>query len=211
MVVGATNTGKSTLCCKIIKRKLDRKEVDQLVVISPNFRLDEQLVALASRASELGVTVRVYENFTQQSIAKFVDYMSKCAARGVNSVVYIDDPVGLKCFSTNVNTQSPFNSFVAGLKHYKTTMIFSSQSIGAMSKSARKNVEVFIFLPDMITRDESYAACRFVPSFDQFNALMDRYASKEHCALWVNVQFGKRGVYHINAAGAISPITRVPK
>lgn len=211
-VVGASNTGKTTLCIKIIKRLFsdENDPFSQLIIISPNYNMDGKLKSLAQRAVKQGIGVRVYDNFTKNTVNKFVDYMSACAAKGARSLVYIDDPVGLGTFTSNVNQRSAFNSFVTGVKHYNSTIVFSTQSVGAMSRSARKNIDVFIFLPDMTSRQECYTACKFVSSYEDFAKLMDAYAVEPYCALWVNVQYGRKGVFRINAAGSISPITTIP-
>lgn len=211
-VVGASNTGKTTLCIKIIKRLFSDETdlITQLVIISPNYSMDGKLKALAQRIAKQGHSVRVYDNFTKNTVNKFVDYMGECASKGVRSLVYIDDPVGLGTFTSSVNQKSAFNSFVTGVKHYNTTIVFSTQSVGAMSRSARKNIDVFIFLPDMTSRQECYTACKFVPCYEDFAKLMDAYAVEPYCALWINVQYGRKGVFQINGSGSISPITNIP-
>lgn len=137
--------------------------------------------------------------------------MDQRSREGKRSTVFIDDPVGVGNFTSNVNQNSPFNSFVTSAKHYKSDIVFSTQAIGSMSRSARKNIDVFIFLPDMISRKESYEACRFVNTQIAFDRLMDCYATKPFNALWINVQYGRKGVYAVDDQGKISSITEVPE
>ncbi len=187
----------------------DPREV--LVIVSPNYNRDAQLVALAEFVTtEMSRRVFVYTGMKQDLMKKFLKGMDDLAMTGVRSLVFIDDPVGTGSFTANVNQTSPFNSFVTGIKHYRADLIFSTQAVGSMSKSARKNVDVFIFLPDLISRKELYDSCRIVGSLSDFDRLMDAYASKPFHALWINVQFGSRGVYCIDQDGRISAITTVP-
>lgn len=209
-IVGCSNTGKTTLCCRIVKTRLAHQPRSQLVIISPNWERDQKLQELTEYAQQMGLNVRVYPSFTKRSIAKFVQYMGRCASEQIKTIVYLDDPVGLGQFTSNVNRESPFNSFVTGCKHYLCDILFSTQAVGAMSRSARKNIDVFIFLPDMISRKELYLACPFVSSQYDFDRMMDKYASRAYHALWINVQGGRRGVYCINQNGDISPISSVP-
>lgn len=212
LVVGASNTGKTTLSVRIVNKLLgDTHDVrDQLVIVSPNFERDRQLKDLAQDAAARGKTVRVYFSFDRIGIEKFVEFMGVCAAQDVRSVVYIDDPVGVGSFVSYTNQQSPFNSFITGVKHYKADILFSTQAMHSLSRSGRKNIDVFIFLPDMVSRKELYEACPFVGTRQEFDRIMDRYAYEPFHALWVNIQFGRRGIYTIDANGKISPITRVP-
>ena len=212
-IVGTSNTGKTTLACRIIRQLLKNEDDlrDQLVVISPNFERDKKLQDLTAYAASKNLTVMVYTGFDKKSMEKFVAYMDKCAKEQMRSTVFIDDPVGVGNFTSSVNQKSPFNSFITGIKHYNSDVVFSTQAIGSMSKSARKNIDVFIFMPDMISRDELYKSCRFVPSFEEFNSLMDHYASTPFHALWINVQYGRKGVYQVNSSGHISSITAVPQ
>lgn len=178
--------------------------------MSPNYERDPQLQELAKFAASKGLIVKVYKKLNKLEMAAFVKYMDKCALEKIRSITFTDDPVGLGVFTTSVNSASSYNEFVTGSKHYLTDIVFSTQAVGAMSSSARKNIDVFIFMPDMISRMELWKACPIVNNFDDFCALMDRYAEKSYCALWINVQFGKKGVYWVNANGDISPITSVP-
>lgn len=213
MIVGVANTGKTTLAVRVIKQILQNPKDPhhQLVIISPNYQRDPKLQALAQHASQLKIKVRVYTSFDKASMQKFVEFMDDVALHNVRSLVYIDDPVGVGTFTANVNQKSPWNSFVTGSKHYKADIVFSTQAVGAMSRSARKNIDVFIFLPDMTSRVELFESCRFVSTQGQFDKLMDRYAYQPYCALWINVQFGRKGVYCIDANGTISSITEVPR
>lgn len=169
-----------------------------------------KLQNLSQFAAQIGLVVRVYQNFDKQTMQKFVSFMEDCALQGLRSTVFIDDPVGFGTFTSSVNQRSPFNSFITGIKHYKADVVFSTQAIGSLSKSARKNVDVFIFMPDMISRVELYESCRFVPTQQEFDRLMDVYATRPFHALWINVQFGRKGVYAINSDGHISAISSVP-
>lgn len=212
-IVGSANTGKTTLASKIIRHLLtDEYDVrNQLVIVSPNFARDDKLQQLSQFAAKIGLVVMVYTSLDKRSMQKFVAYMDECALKRMRTTVFIDDPVGVGSFTSSVNSSSAFNSFVTGAKHYKADIVFSTQVIGSMSKSARKNVDVFIFLPDMISRVESYTSCRFVSTQIEFDKLMDKYATRPFNALWINVQFGRKGVYYVNEAGNISAITTVPE
>lgn len=212
-IVGTSNTGKTTLAIRIIKQLLRNVSdpTQQLVIISPNYNRDPKLQNLAQYAADSGLIVKVFPSFDKSSMEKFVAYMDGCALQGLRSRVFIDDPVGVGSFTSNVNQKSPFNSFVTGVKHFNADIIFSTQATGSMSKSARKNIDVFIFLPDINSREELYSICHFVSTLDEFDKLMDTYAIRPFNALWINVQYGRKGVYHINEAGNISPITGVPK
>lgn len=211
-IIGTSNTGKTTLASRLIKRLLTDEEDkrQQLVIISPNYSRDQKLMGLAQFAASFNLVVRVYTSFEKASMQKFVDYMDKCALEQVRSVVFIDDPVGVGNFTSNVNVKSPFNSFVTGAKHYLSDIVFSTQAIGSMSASARVNIDIFIFMPGMILRNQLHKACPFVPKPEDFYKLMDTYASDPFCALWVNVQFGRKGVFRIDNEGTISSITDVP-
>lgn len=212
MVVGTTKAGKTFFCCRLAKQLLQDPTYprNHLVIISPNYSMDDKLQALAQHAAKIGCVVRVYTTFDKITMQKFVEYMNKSKLEGKKSVVYIDDPVGVGSFTSNINVKSPFNSFVTSAKHYESDIIFSTQAVASMSKSARKCIEVFIFFPDMISRHELFEACRFVPSFEDFDKLMNAYATERYSALWVNVQFGRKGVYRISPNGNISSITGVP-
>ena len=212
-IVGTSNTGKTTLACRIIKKLLEEPNdpKDLLVLVSPNYQRDQKLIEIAKFASARGIKVRVYTKMDKKSLKEFVAYMDEWSRSGKRTTVFIDDPVGIGNFTSNVNQNSPFNSFVTSAKHFKSDIIFSTQAIGSMSKSARKNVDVFIFLPDMVSRKESYEACRFVHTQMAFDSLMDRYATKPFNALWINVQYGRKGVYAIDEHGEISSITAVPE
>lgn len=212
-IVGTSNTGKTTLASRLIKQLLSSEEdpKQQLIIISPNYSRDHKLQKLAKLAAASDMTVKVYQSFDKASIRKFVEYMAECAESKTRSVVFIDDPIGIGHFTGSVNTKSPFNSFVTGVKHYRSDIVFSTQAIGSMSKSARKNVDVFIFLPDRTSRQELYDACRFVSTYQAFSRLMDMYASSPFNALWINVQYGSLGVYRIDSQGSIRSITSVPK
>ena len=215
-VVGTAGTGKTTLCCKLTKQLVnkaadDGKPKHHLVIVSPNYRRDPQLQALAQWCAKNGLTVKVYSKFDKkEGLAPMLNYMDECALQGMEGITYFDDPVGMGLFTASVNAKSPFNSFITGTKHYHTDIIFSTQAIGGMSYSARKNNDVFIYFPDIVSREDLYKACRIVPSQEAFDKLMDKYAIKRHHALWLNVQAGGRGVYAIDDMGQISPITSVP-
>ena len=170
----------------------------QLVIISPNYERDPKLQNLSQFSAQEGLSVRVYKSFDKKTMDSFVEYMEKCALSKMRTTIFIDDPVGVGSFTSNVNQRSLFNSFVTGIKHYNSDIIFSTQAVGALSRSARKNIDVFIFMPDMISRMEMYTSCRFVPTFADFEKLMDTYATQSFHALWINVQFGRKGVYCID-------------
>jgi hypothetical protein len=210
-VVGTTNSGKTTLACRMIKQMLHSKSDprQQLIIISPNYHRDPQLLDLAKMAAIMKLSVIVYLRLDKVTMAKFVEHMDQSCLNNIRSTVFIDDPVGVGSFTSNVNQASPFNSFVTSLKHYKTDMVFCSQNIGGMSASARKNIEVFVFLPDMVSRVDLFKACRIVPTQAEFDKLMDTHTQQQHSALWINVQYGRKGVYGIDAGGNISAITRV--
>lgn len=212
LILGTSNTGKTTLAVRLVKQILnnDKDPHQQLVIVSPNYDEDEKLHNLSHFAAQRAMSVRVYKSFDKQSMIKFVEYMKACAKERMRSVVFIDDPVGAGSFTSNVNQHSPFNAFVTGIKFFYTDLVFSTQVSKALSASARKNIDVFIYLPDMISRKELYECCRFVPTFFDFDRLMDKYASQSYHALWVNVQFGRKGVYCIDSQGQISSITSVP-
>lgn len=213
LIVGVANTGKTTLGIRLSKQIFSNEEDphQHLIIISPNYLRDDKLKHLAADAKARGVEVIVFTSFDKKTMEKFLSYMDDLALNNVRSVVYVDDPVGVGTFTANVNQKSPWNSFVTGSKHYKSDIFFSTQAIGGISKSARKNFDVFIFLPDMTSRKELYESCRFVQTQAQFDALMDTYASNPYCALWVNVQFGRKGVYAIDENGTVSSITEVPR
>lgn len=212
-IVGSSNTGKTTLACRIIKKMLvdERDPKNQLIIISPNYKRDEKLQNLANFAASAKLYVRVYQSFDNDGISAFVDYMDQSCLDGLRTTVFVDDPVGVGSFTSNVNQKSPFNSFVTGIKHYRCDIVFSTQAIGSMSRSARKNVDVFIFMPDIISREELFKSCRFVSTQEEFDRLMDKYAASPFHALWINVQFGRKGVYAVNDQGNISAITSVPR
>lgn len=204
--------GKTTLACRLIKKILFTPEDprDQLVIISPHFERDEKISALAKYVVERGLNVKIYPVISKTTMANIVKYLAECKKSGLRSTVFIDDPIGAGTFTSNVNQESPFNALVAGAKHFATDIIFSTQSVKGMAVASRKNVEVFIFLADIISRHELYQACRFVPTMSDFDRLMDVYTEEMFSALWINIQFGRRGVYHIDSEGSISPITSVP-
>lgn len=212
-VVGPSDTGKTTLCVRIIKQLINDKRDPRhhLVIVSPNYDWDPQLQKLAQfAAGELKLVVKVFKGFTRDGIEKFITYMGECKNQGMRSTIYIDDPVGIGQFTSSVNQKSPFNSFVTGIKHFKADMIFSTQAIGSLSPSARENIDVFIFLPNSVARPKLYDACPFVDSRADFYKLMDHYASEPYHAIWINLKFGRKGIFRINAQGQISPITSIP-
>lgn len=213
MVVGTSNTGKTTLAVKIIKHIIF-SETDPhhvLIIISPHYQKDKKIRSLATEACEKGLEVRVYQSLDKTTLNKFMEYINECSSQDKRSLVFVDDPVGVGGFTSNVNQKSPWNSFVSGCKHYFADIVFSTQSVAALSKVGRENVDVFVYLPSMVYRDELYNACRFVSTRSDFDKLMDTYASEPYHALWINAQFGRKGVYAIDADGTISPISSIPK
>lgn len=211
MVVGPTNSGKTRLSCRVAKQVIMQKHTNQLVIISPNYRRDPQLQELAQHAARTGLAVIVYEQLDHQAMEKFVALIDKSKLEGKSSLVYVDDPVGVSSFTESVNRKSPFNHFYTSIKHYDSDCIFSTQSTKSLSTTARENVEVFIYLPNIVARKKLYEACPFVPSMAEFERLMDCYANDDYHALWINIQFGRLGVYAMNPQGQISSITAVPQ
>ena len=213
LIVGLSNTGKTTLGVRIAKQMLNNENDPHhhLVIISPNYQRDDKLLALAEWADQHGIKVRVYTSFDKPTMQLFLNFMDDLALHKVRTLVYVDDPVGTPTFTTNVNQKSPWNSFVTSTKHYKSDIVFSTQAAGSLSKSARMNFDVFVYLPDMTNREELFKLCRFVSTMGQFDRMMDAYASEPYCALWINIQFGRKGVYCINENGTISSISEVPR
>lgn len=215
-VQGPSDTGKTKKCGQIIRHLFkSKKELKQLIIISPNYDLDDQLSGeqegIAPWAAKQGKIVKVYKGFPdRKAMGAFVDYMKKCAADGIESVVYVDDPIGIGQFTGNVNSRSPWNSFVTGCKFHKAYVVFSTQCEGGLSKTARSNVDVFVFLPDRLHRHEIWQSCPFVTEA-QFNRIMDTYVNQKYRALWVNVKFGELGVYFMDEKGQISAISSVPR
>ena len=213
MIVGPSDTGKTTLAVRIVKQLLRKPEKkDQIVIISPNFERDPKLKELAAQSAQNQYRVKVYKSFDPKTIQMFIDYMDMCYRNeNLRSVVYVDDPVGVGQFTSSVNKISPFNEFVSGIKHYNADLVFSTQATKSMSRAARANIDVFIFMPSILSRGDYYDLCPFVSSRQDFEKLMNHYVSLPFHAIWVNIQRGGRGVYRIDKHGSISPITTVPR
>jgi hypothetical protein len=215
LVTGTTNTGKTHLCTRLAKRILEKAAgeedwpFDQVIIISPNYKFDDQIKSFIDYCIDTHqLHVKVYENMQKPAtMAKFVNYMVDSKSRDLRTLIYFDDPVGLAGMTDNVNRPSPFNSFISGVKFYNATVIFSTQDVGAMARTARKNMEVFIFLPAVIDRKTLHETCPVFETPIVFGKMMDKYAGEAYTALWINIQGGRKGIFSLKANGSVSPIT----
>lgn len=157
-----------------------------------------------------GTAVRVYQHMQKSNMDNFENFMTESAKESLNTLVYVDDPIGLGVFTNRVNQKCFFNSFVTGIKHYNASLLFSTQDVAGMSKTARGNIDVFIFMPDVKNRQSSFKLCPFTSNYTNFCKVMDKYTADSFNCVIVNLQFGQLGVYHMSASGTITSINSVP-
>lgn len=222
-LLGPSNAGKTTIAVRLIKSLVNaslgdsagQRAYTQLTIMSPNIARDEKIKGVTQWAAKKGLAVVLFPlnvkdpKASRETIEKFENHMADSQRKGARTVSYVDDPVGVNGFTDNVNRVSPFNAFQASIKHYDATSIFSTQASGAMSRTAKLVTDVYIMLPDEMHRDDYWKLCKFVRHRHHFDAIMDRLVSFE--AIWVNTQFGKKGVYHLSRQGDLSAITSPPK
>ncbi len=205
LVTGRSGTGKSSLVAKLTNKL--SKNFNQIIIVSPNWDVDIALKDdLKSQPSAYKKISKVFKEFGKSQLFEFKKILEEGRSQRIKTLVIVDDPVGNASFSRNINSpKSFFNTYMANAKHYYSSLIFSTQGVGALSRIGRINIDCFIMLPDYSARRDLWEMCQFVP-YSRFNELMDQYASTKFHALWVNVQYGGLGVYAYSPDQSVTTI-----
>ena len=204
-VLGKTGAGKTTFTKKLVKHLI--KKYDMLVVISPTAKYDQIMINLFQELEERDIPVKLFSQFSKpQTHNIFMHILEQNRENHLSTLIVIDDPIGNNAFTRSVNSDSHFNQLTANLKHYRATIIYNSQVCGGMSRTARLNQECFIFFANVGERKEMQQMVSFL-SVPEFNRLMNKYANSRHTALWFNIQYGGLGVYAMDAAMNVTPIS----
>lgn len=181
----------------------------QLFLMSPSYPKDAKLRNLVETLKKTHKVITC-NTINKETIAAMTQRVASDKFKGIRSFVYIDDPVGQKGLTDKGSQESPFNAFVANIKHDESGLLFTTQIGSSASTTLRETTDVFILMPNRLRRKSLFDVCPFTENFKDFNRMMDAYASSPYNALWINVKGGGLGVYSVDPVGRIWSIEEVP-
>jgi len=140
--------GKTTLLLNLLYKRHNKKNAfyrhyfDTIYVFSPTFRLDKKLQKMKIPESQIYEDQDDYEDIIQEIIATQQEEIEAVGKDKANSILMIfDDLAGTKMFSHN---RSILNRLALNSRHYKISIIITSQQSNLINTAFRTNLSAMI-------------------------------------------------------------------
>ena len=179
-LVGASNSGKTTLLLNLLEQYSDKFRAQDVILISPSIDLDDKLDMINCKWK--------YNKFNEEVIDSTVDQQKNIKKfepnKLPNLLVILDD-----CLQTGAfNHHGVIETAFVRLRHYNISLICTSQKYSGLSRTIRLNCKsLIIFEPynmsefDHILDENSDKYTR-----KKYKAMMDHVFSKPFAFLLIN-------------------------
>ena len=202
LILGASDTGKSTYIRHIVK--VEHHLYDQIVLIGPHV-LDERY-GLKSIIEDTGKVRKIYLDFDDPEVSnRFYQFIDESSAKGLDTLVIVDDPIGIRHFVKGINQSSRWNMLFTGVKQKRVAIKFSTQGELGLAPICRGQCDRIVRYPDYTDAVTMLKWCAIMNDKRRFVNLIERY-TKSHHALVICKFRGMRALHWINPEMKVSPI-----